>query len=298
VDSKKICIDNIEKSGLTKSYSLGKLDVYRLDDHYFLPHFYIPKNTIISKRTDDELPRILSQDDYKIRSAIFFENENINNSEILKRVRDNNNRNEALPTLEFKKINPTKYQVRVHGASGAFPLVFSESFHKEWKAYLTKIRNPQSNIQNLDSYRILDGNEEDQANKGELVDYIKNRWISTLGSNKDGEIDYISRNFQGTIQNDNLPDGNIFETWLKKPIDNNRNHLMVNGYANSWIIDSKNLCGNNNLCVKNADGTYDLEMIVEFWPQRLFYVGLSISLVTFLASIGYLLYNYKKKVRE
>jgi hypothetical protein len=39
------------------------------------------------------------------------------------------------PQLEYRQINPTKYIVNVRGASESFPLVFSESFHSEWKIY-------------------------------------------------------------------------------------------------------------------------------------------------------------------
>ncbi|HDZ00220.1 MAG TPA: hypothetical protein ENH52_01975 [Nitrospirae bacterium] len=38
--------------------------------------------------------------------------------------------------IEFKKINPTKYIADVKGANGPFTLVFSESFHEGWKAYI------------------------------------------------------------------------------------------------------------------------------------------------------------------
>jgi hypothetical protein len=329
VDPKKICVDNIEKSGLKKYSSMGKLDVYKLDDYYFIPHFYTPKNIIMSKRTTEELPRILSQDGYNIRSAIFFENQNTDKAEILNQIKDD--KDEKLPIIEFKKINPTKYRIRVHRASGVFPLVFSESFNEGWKTYLSKIQSAswrtKSKIQNLNDYKILDGNLDDQATKEELASFIKSGYITTLGDGKEKisthkkwvdmvektdyvekyKIDYISKNFQGTIQNDNLPSGNIFETWFKKPIDNNANHLTANGYANSWVINPQKLCAPSSPqpspqagegasgCVKNSDGTYDFEMVVEFWPQRLFYIGLFISGATLLGCLAYLGYNFAKK---
>jgi hypothetical protein len=40
------------------------------------------------------------------------------------------------PLLEYRQINPTKYVVKVHGASQSFPLFFAESFHPGWKLYL------------------------------------------------------------------------------------------------------------------------------------------------------------------
>jgi hypothetical protein len=59
------------------------------------------------------------------------------------------------------------------------------------------------------------------------------------------------------------------------------NGLLVN-------FDPNQICLNNVKCVKNADGSYDFEIIVEFWPQRLFYIGLIISGTTLLACFGYL----------
>jgi hypothetical protein len=189
-------------------------------------------------------------------------------------------------------------------------------------------------------------------------------WVSTLGDigNKEikhmkyengkekldyvekYKIDFVSKNFQDTIQNDNLPSGPFYETWLAKKVhrppstdrslqstvyhllslNNNSyqlpddNHLMVNGYANSWIIDPKEICSSNiqpqtsnisplasnsksltsNFCTINPDGSYDFEMLVEFWPQRLFYIGLFISGLTLLGCLSYLGYTYirtKKK---
>lgn len=224
-----------------------------------------------------------------------------------------------LPILEFKKINPTKYRIVIHGARGKFPIVFNESFHDQWKTYLADSQKLiKIQLSEINNYKILDGNTEDQASKEELKSFIDNGWISTLGDGKEKKIkhqkwadnkekldyvekyniDFISKNFQDTIQNDNLQSGPFYETLFKKSIDDNKNHLIANGYANSWNIDVNKLCNNNLLCIKNPDGSYDFEVVVEFWPQRLFYIGLIISGTTLLACIGYLIYDYYKRKRH
>ncbi|WP_009868585.1 hypothetical protein [Paramagnetospirillum magnetotacticum] len=38
-----------------------------------------------------------------------------------------------VPKATFRVLNPTRYEITVTGASGAFPLVFSEAFHPLWK---------------------------------------------------------------------------------------------------------------------------------------------------------------------
>jgi len=221
-----------------------------------------------------------------------------------------------LPLLEFKKINSTKYRVVVHGAIGEFPLVLSESFHNGWKTYLSNLVPSSSN--QITNYKILDGNVEDQASDEDLKEYIGNGWISTLGDGKEKEInhqkwsgkqekpdytekynvDFISKNFQNTIQNDNLRNGSIFETLFKKPMSDD-SHYQVDTYSNVWTIDTNKTCGPDSLineaettkCIKNSDGSYDFEVVIEFWPQRLFYLGLIISSTTFIGLLTFMFVN-------
>jgi hypothetical protein len=93
-------------------------------------------------------------------------------------------------TCIFTKENPTKYVVHVN-ASEPFFLIFSESYHKDWVAY-------------------VDGKEV-------------------------------------------------------------KDHFMANGYANAWYI--------------NKTGVFDI--VLEFWPQRLFYVGTTVSLTTLILCLLY-----------
>ena len=96
-------------------------------------------------------------------------------------------------------------------------------------------------------------------------------------------------------QHKNKKMNRFWETWFQRSIDNNENHLIVNGYANSWVIDVDNICRNtSSKCIKNSNGSYDMELIVEFRPQRLFYIGSTISGTTLLACLFYLGYDYKR----
>lgn len=99
----------------------------------------------------------------------------------------------------YEKINPTKYIVHVN-ASKPFFLVFSESYHKDWVAYVDGQQIP--------------------------VKY----------------------------------------------------HFMVNGFANAWYI--------------NKTGSYTITL--EFWPQRLFYIGSAISITTLILCI---IYTVKDKIK-
>ena len=92
---------------------------------------------------------------------------------------------------------------------------------------------------------------------------------------------------------------NFFGKFWPYPITNkvqDSHHYELNGYLNSWYINPDELCKNDNTaCQKNADGSYNLEMTIEFWPQRLFYLGLIISGTTFIGCLGYLLYAWRKR---
>lgn len=268
---------------------------------YYLPHFYTPKSIILSSGNIDMLPDIISSPNYGLRSAIYFQDQN-------KDMQLSYKQPTKLPILEFKRINPTKYRIVVHNASDEFPLIFSESFNDGWKSYLVNYKKSTLDFNEAD-YRVLDNNEGNQATAQELTSFIDTGYISSLGDlkeknikhmkwensrevfgyNEKYKIDFISKNFQDTIQNDNLENGSFYETWFKSSVDDNKNHVEVNGYANSWIVDPNKLCDSNSKCVKNSDGSYDLELVVEFWPQRLFYVGSFISMFSLFVCVGYLI---------
>ncbi|OGD65643.1 hypothetical protein A2215_01155 [Candidatus Berkelbacteria bacterium RIFOXYA2_FULL_43_10] len=74
--------------------------------------------------------------------------------------------------------------------------------------------------------------------------------------------------------------------------------LKANGYANSWIFDTNKDCGNENICTKKPDGSYEIELILEFRPQKIFYLGIIISGVAFLISLGYAIILVAKNRRR
>lgn len=262
-----------------------------------LLHFYIPDTIyftdFFSNNLSVVLDTIINQKNCKIA---IFQNSSENNLKIKNDALLNNN----LTVIEYKKINPVKYRLRIHNANDNFPIVFSEGYHPKWELYLTKfdekIERSAFQPQVLNNYKIFNNNESDQASFEELKSYIYMGWVTLLGDFKKKEItykswtinsekivntdnysiDFISKKFNGTIQNDNLKNGSIFETWFKNPIKDTK-HSIVNGYANKFTLDTKSLCNNSSDCMQNIDGSYDFEIVVEFWPQRLFYIGIFLS---------------------
>lgn len=296
--------DFIGKLGYKEIEKIGQFGIY--GNELFLPHFYIPDEVIVLSDLPNSFSDTLMSSGNELNPAVYFGQ---NQNKALKNAQ-NINLTDDKPVLEFKKINPAKYRVRIHTIDDASLVVFSDFFDKGWKMYASEQQKNNKDLKEaLQDYKILDGNEDVQAPKETLEDFINQGIISDLGDGKiktiqhkefenekrkmkheeEYTVDFISKNFQGTIQNDNLPKGSIFETWFKKPIENGENHLMANGYANSWIIDPQKICETEgSKCIKNPDGTYNMELVVEFWPQRLFYWGSIISGLTLLGSLSYL----------
>lgn len=103
------------------------------------------------------------------------------------------------PKITYVKINPNKYKVKIEEATNPYFLVFSETFHEGWKAYI-----------------------EASKTKFQVTDEI-------ISSYFNGEIK------EGRDKNA-LFDKEIFNNVLKKPLSE-ENHFLVNAFANTWYID-------------------------------------------------------------
>ena len=266
----------------------------------------------------------------------------------------------SIPNIEVRKINASKYRIRIHNARGDFPLNFSESFHRDWRIYIVpwsvkeETFNSTKNQQILSSYHILKGNEKTQASLKSLKEFLKKRWVTdieleppsltnpynlikNIGPNSlDQTIPstgFISKKFFNTIQNENLPTGVFWETWFAGNIamacnikkSNKENcertnsvnwkiikgintnvfewpndlHWRINAKTNGWWVNSEflrrtpSLINNEpKLYQLNSNETISFELVMEFWPQRLFYIGGIISVIVLLTSLALLLVRY------
>ena len=65
----------------------------------------------------------------------------------------------------------------------------------------------------------------------------------------------------------------------------------------TWYVDLDIICKNGNRCEKTADGGYNLDLVVEYWPQRWLNLGLIISVFIFISAFVFFLYLlYAKKI--
>jgi 2-polyprenyl-3-methyl-5-hydroxy-6-metoxy-1,4-benzoquinol methylase len=267
----------------------GAVNIY--DNTLFTPHTYAPKNIFIFERDFDNLSRISGDMSLSDHSAIIFEKDIANNAKIIDQIKNLDLYNG--PSIEFRKVNSAKFVVKIHKAKSDFPLVISDSFNDKWKLYFSNSNGNDLSKNRLEKYSIISGNENEQATKEEVSDFIKKGIVTSLGSvraNKGALASpgFISKNYGGTIQNDNLQSGHFYDVIFKKPAIDESSHFMANGYANGWIISPEKLCQENAGCVKNKDGSYDFEIVSEFYPQKYYYLGVFISCFVFLLSVIFL----------
>jgi len=140
------------------------------------------------------------------------------------RILDNN------ATVEFKKINSTKYFVNINNVDKKVELVFSDSFNTGW------VLIPDTNNRNLNSNFIKPTNV-----------------INTI-------------------------------------------HESYKEFSNKWVIDPKYICDKNPvICIRSQDNNYSISLIIEYWPQHLFNVGLLISGITSIYITAILFKSLKSK---
>ena len=105
------------------------------------------------------------------------------------------------PEITFRKINPTRYVVDVK-AGRPFWLVFSESFHAGWKAYVRRETGDRIQKSEVRSQRLEVGDRKPEVNEKN-----EEHWSALVSTwrDKDKRIELTE-------------------------------HQMVNGYANGWYV--------------------------------------------------------------
>jgi len=115
--------------------------------------------------------------------------------------------------------------------------------------------------------------------------YINGLTDSKINGLRYGET--VASYFEGEVKEGthrmNFLEKDTFETWGQKSLPEER-HYLVNGYANAWRI-----------LPADAGGQENYELIVEFEPQRLYYIGLFVSFGTFGACFVIMIISVIKK---
>lgn len=224
--------------------TFGKLDFYR-NDFWSPLHIYATSSATLVIGGIDEMFQVVTSDNFTVGDSALFLSNDLDQGQI-QFIKEYDNTVLSIdgnaPEITFQKINPTKYKVHVN-ASQPFFLVFSESYHPQWKAYIEDKPSEFSEI--IASYENVNVKEARHEMKF-----------------TPGDISYLFAT--------PLPD---------------KNHFLVNGYANAWYIDPAEV---------DKDGGGEFFITLYFWPQSLFYLGLFISGMTFIGCVGYLFYDWRK----
>lgn len=73
-----------------------------------------------------------------------------------------------------------------------------------------------------------------------------------------------------------------------------KDHVRTNGNMNGWYIDPAALCAQHVGCTTHADGSYDIKLVMEFSPQRWFYIGCIITLITGTGTATYIVFDIRR----
>jgi hypothetical protein len=84
--------------------------------------------------------------------------------------------------------------------------------------------------------------------------------------------------------------------WVRVDAIPDSQHYALDDFENGWYVNPAALCRDNPAgCTREPNGSYDIALVVEFTPQRWFYVGAAISGLTFVGSAGYLLCRHRTR---
>lgn len=260
--------------------------VYRKRIGTFVPRIYIPSKIVFAgESSNSALDSISIDPDYLVQDIPLV------------------NR----PVVEYVKIAPTKYRVVLHGIKEDFILVLAEQFHRQWSIYIVDAHSKNRlkvNVEDVNSYyKILENNEDEQASASELKKFISNGWIATIGNGKEKridhysysdisrtlrsseayKIDFVSKMNLGTIQNNNLGE---LDTWdFAGEVLATVPHIKVNQYGNAWFISKKDMEQKFPDYLVRGENGLDMELVIEFFPQKVFYYSVAVSLASFLVIV-------------
>lgn len=217
-----------------------------------------------------------------------------------------------VPVLEFVRHSSSTYYLRVHGARQSFPLVFLSSYHHLWKVYVRpRTTQPRPELQEGE-YKVLEGNQWGQADPEELRALLAKGWVSDLGDRSAKErtlfdyqaaeveqrtegyqVDFVSKPFANSLQNNNLTPPPWYSLIGEKPWFE-ESHATYGEFGNFWWIDLEAL-KKAGLLEGNPEVGYEFDLVLEFLPQRYYFLGSLASGLVLLAGLAYLVWERRKK---
>ncbi|QQG44099.1 MAG: hypothetical protein HYW86_04535 [Candidatus Roizmanbacteria bacterium] len=107
---------------------------YKINEKFFVPRVYVPKKVTVTDKRIEDFAELLGNEIQTNDFAVYFTEQNLGkNTSLLEKTSSS-----VKSKFEFKRINPVKIRIAAHNVKDSFPIIFSEGFHDEWKAYLVK----------------------------------------------------------------------------------------------------------------------------------------------------------------
>ncbi len=172
-------------------------------------------------------------------------------------------------SIEFKKINSSKYKIKIKKIKNLGIINFLYTFDNNWIIRIDTKSNFSCDIAN--SWR-----ESDFFYSSTPLNNTKECYMGEESMYKDFK-DY----FFGQGKNLNL------------------SHNLLRETFNSWDLKPDYIKNNfpKEYYEENLDGSIDVELTLFFKPQVYFYLGLLISVTTLLGCVGYIGYDFVKRRR-
>ena len=267
-------------------------ELYTISPDLFSPQVAAPTDVWLSNVHLQSIPNLLDRLDTD--TALLLSGQNMQKR--IEMLKLNAATQFTPPTLEYKKINATTYVVRVHQATTPFFITLRESYHADWKARVSGYAPLPISTGVMKKIPMMTQSEDEwQASKQEVVEFIRNGFISTIGNGTEKQrsyltwsntfpvqsapvsqsVEYISKSIHGSIQNENLRDARSRSAYQLSDYD----HTVVDGYANGWYLQPHELC-KHVACNTSPRGS-SFEIVLEFRQQSV----LDASLVLYTATI-------------
>ena len=181
-----------------------------------------------------------------------------------------------------------------YGATNATLIVYSYSDEITGANHIAYYDNfSLSKTTKVDDYLYLIDAQPDARSTPSSITYsihsTVKRSVNIVGA-KDGFYLSMAEGFHGgwnakVRKVDSLSNGTNYGAALTE-------HVQLNGWQNAWYVDVDKICSDQSSCSQNSDGTHNIELVVEFTPQRWFIRGLIISGATLACCITYFAYDY------
>lgn len=128
-----------------KLFEAGSYHLYLTKEESYIPQMYIPKASAVYEynpkydRHYEGASSFISNNKQEDKRVIYIEKNDCNGKPLLQNFCEKNLfYRGVMPKIYFKKISPTKYKVTISDVENSFILVFSDTFHRNWKLFISK----------------------------------------------------------------------------------------------------------------------------------------------------------------